>query len=257
MLMSLSLHFTTRQTTHKLRVMRIKTLIFLFVLSCIAGVWDYTVREVDSVWTENPFSQLLVFLSPIIHVTLLTALFLRFKHLPIKAPRKAIQYASILLCIVSIFVLAQVYVNAQAVGSARYSVVYPLYFSGIPFSFLAWFVYFSSDRNYFKNTIVAFTSVIWLITPVSIDLLYTVHGGYRGPLAHFGVPVLGTTHDLLLWFAAIACLLSPFIAIAVLVSFAYFVFEAAYSEKLPVFAVGMSLFTLTAQLWNWGSFVWD
>ena len=235
--------------------MRHTTILFAVALS--AAVLDYTVRNTDAAWTEFSLFQWAVFLSPTLYVALLTNMLLRSDRLLCQLPAKLSNIAAVLLGLYLATMLVQVFTKGQAVGSAWYSVVHPLYVSGIPAAALTLAVFFSYSSNQRVKTIIAFICALWILMPLGIDFLYSQQGGYRGPIEWLQIAVLGTTYDLIKHFAAIVFLFTILIAPVVLVYGGYRLYREKKQNRLRLSAATLSIFTLTVQFWNWGRFVWD
>lgn len=234
-----------------------KSLMPLWVLLAVAlAGFDYIVRTYTLGWTEVWVSQTAVFLSPLIYFGLAVLAVFRLRGVAQVGPEFVYIIAAILLIVFSAAVIIQVIYGRQAVGSATYSIVFPLFASGIPFSLLTFLVFFRQTRESLQSYLICLVCVFWLVMPIGIDTLYLTQGGYRGPGA-FQVAVISTSYEFIQFISIFGALFSPIAVPIILTITIYRVFRASGIDRLFAIAVGCSILALSVQFVNWGAFVLD
>lgn len=233
-----------------------KLLLCVAFLALIVAGFDYTVRAFTLGWTETVISQVTVFLSPLVYFALFTLVVFKIRYLAQGRSERTYIIAAILLIFCAAVVLIQVFIRKQAVGSATYSVVTPLFASGVPFSLLTFLLFFREKRGGLQSYLICLTCVFWVVIPVGIDTLYFTQGGYRGP-GSFQIAVISTTYDLIQYIAAFGMFVALITTLASVIVTIYRTFRAKGIARLYTIAVGSSILTLSIQFINWGGFVWD
>ena len=140
-----------------------KLLPFLAFLALTVAGFDYMVRNFTLGWTEAGISQMTVFLSPIVYFVLFTLVLFKIRDSAQGRSERAYIIAAILLILCTAVVLIQVFARKQAVGSAMYSVVTPLFASGIPFSLLTFLLFFREKRGSLQSYLICLACVFWLL----------------------------------------------------------------------------------------------
>jgi len=233
-----------------------KTLLLITLLAISAAVFDYIVRTYTLGWTEAPISQLTVFLSPVVYFALFTMGLLSLRNMLPKLSKRGNNITAALLISFSLLVLSQVFLRKQGVGSASYSIVSPLFVSGVPFSILTYLLFFRKIRSALLSYAICLVAVFWLIMPIGIDTLYVTQGGYRGS-GLFQFAVISTSYDLIQYIAAFGIFIALITTLATVIITACRMVKAKGIDRLYSLAVGLSIFTLSIQFINWGAFVWD
>lgn len=232
-------------------------LILFTALSSFLAAFDYVVRVSSAAWTEVAVAQIAVSLSPLVYLFLFTLLALELRAYPARLSEFGVRIAAVFLCAYSVAVILQVFLRSRGVGSATYSEVLPLFLSGIPSAVLTFIVFFRVSRDRMSSGIVATITIVWLVMPIGIDALYVTQGGYRGPGELSGFTVIGTIYSFIQWVAAIGLFFS-FIGALVCPPVAFYLLIRSNGwERLYILSMALSIFSLLAQFWNWGGFVWD
>lgn len=236
--------------------LRKNILSLLTFLSIAVAAFDYLVRNYTLGWTEAHISQLIVFLSPFVYIGLLTAIFYRLKKVPLGLSTPKSTVAATLIIASSVLLMAQVFLRDQAVGSARYSIVSPLFFSGCLTSIVTFMLFFRKERPGFVSFLICLACVLWILIPIGIDTLYLTQGGYRGP-APFQIAVISTSYDLIQYIAAFGIVFAIFTGPIAIIIGIYRTFKSKGIERLYSLSLALSMFALSVQFVNWGGFVWN
>jgi hypothetical protein len=230
-------------------------LLLYFGIAVVVAVLDYVVRVSTADWSNHFFFQFAVLFSPIVYLALILVVIMRWRHLAERLSFSTLRVFAVALCAYALITIAQVILRRQGVGSAVYSLVYPLFGSGIPFGALTLAIFFRIQRQLFSSMIVALVSVLWIVCPLAIDAMYMLQRGYRGLMPLQELAVIGSSYDFLVNFTAIAFFASVFlIPVVALVGL---VVVVRSKDKLLSTAVALSLLAFVVQVMNWGGFVWD
>ena len=233
-----------------------KAMLLVMLMAVVVAAFDYVVRTYTLGWTEASISQMTVFLSPLVYFALFTMGLFKLRTIPTGLSNRSNIAAAVLLVSCSLLVLSQVFIRKQGVGSASYSIVSPLFISGLPLSVLTFSLFFRKTRALKQSYLICLACVFWIVMPVGIDTLYVTQGGYRGP-SSIQVAVVSTSYDLIQYIAALSLFIAQITGPVTIFITAYRVFKAKDIERLYSFAVGPSIFALSIQFINWGGFVWD
>lgn len=226
------------------------------ISAVLVGVFDYIVRTYNLGWTESPISQSIVFYSPLVYFALFILLLLRLITKSPSLSSRSNKLLSLFIVVYSALVIAQIFLQRQGVGSATYSIVYPLYLSGAPLSIMTFLLFFRKERGFFQGSLVCMVVVLWFVMPMGIDGLYTMQGGHRGPDVT-QLAVISTSYDLITWAAGLGFFVAFIAATLAILITIYRIFKASGAERQYSLAVGLSIFALSIQFINWGGFVWD
>lgn len=231
-------------------------LLFIAFLAFAVATFDYIVRTYTLGWTEAPISQWTVFFSPLVYFALFTLILFRLRTGVLGLSKRSINITTILIFSYSTLLLAQIFLRKQGVGSASYSIVSPLFISGVPLSILTFLLFFRKHRGVLSSYLICLAAVFWLLIPIGIDTLYVTQGGYRGP-GHFQFAVISTSYDFIQYIAGFGLFLVLFTAPAAILIGLYRAVKAKGIDRTYSLAAGLSIFTLSIQFINWGWFVWD
>ena len=232
------------------------SLIKLTVLAFVVAAFDYIVRTYTLGWTEAAISQWTVFLSPLLYFVLFTQILFKLRPIALHLSKPSRNVVAALIIFYSIFLLAQVFLRRQGVGSARYSIVFPLFISGIPLSILTFSLFFRKPREIPESYLICLAAVFWFVMPIGIDTLYITQGGYRGP-GPFQIAVISTSYDMIQYIAGFALFTTFVTIILTILVGVYRTFKSNGIERIYSLAISLSIFALSIQFANWGGFVWD
>ncbi len=208
-------------------------------------------------WTELSIFQWTVTWSPLVYLLWLSNLLKKLDGPCSRLSERLSNTLSVLLCVYLLVVLIQVFTQEQAVGSAVYSPVQPLYLSGVPAALLTVVVFFSFSKNSLAKALVATVAVLWVAMPIGIDYLYTQQGGYRGSVGDEQIAVLSTIYSFIKNASAFFLLLVFVWAPGILAMAVYSIYRASRRDRLRMASVMFSIMALGVQFLNWGGFVFD
>jgi len=221
-------------------------LLLVTFLAFAIAAFDHIVRTSTESWSEVPIAQWTVFFSPLIYLVLFTLLFFKLRQSVVTLSKRRNNIATVLIFLYAMLLLVQIFLRKQGVGSASYSIVSPLFVSGVPISVLTFLLFFRKYRGVLSSCLICLATVFWLIMPIGIDALYITQGGYRGPVP-FQFAVISTSYDLIKRIAALSMFLAFITAPTALIIGFYRAVKAKGIERTYALAVGFSIFTLSIQ----------